>query len=64
MTTRPENIFLGDSGRLSNAVAYAFYDCLPDLFQGSEVFISNEQIDKGQDWFPDRRKSRSPWDLN
>lgn len=43
-------IFLSWSGELSQKVALAVYDWLPQVIQVVEPFISSESIDKGTRW--------------
>ncbi|MCG9900873.1 MAG: hypothetical protein MH132_12785 [Hydrotalea sp.] len=45
------NIFLSWSGKLSNAIAYAFHQYLPIILQNSSSFFSPESIEKDADWF-------------
>lgn len=45
------NIFLSWSGKLSNAIAYAFHQYLPIVIQNSKSFFSQESLTKDSDWF-------------
>ncbi|NIJ55213.1 hypothetical protein FHS68_004400 [Dyadobacter arcticus] len=45
------NVFLSWSGKLSNSIAFAFYEHLPFILQNSSSFFSPESIEKDSVWF-------------
>lgn len=44
------NIFISWSGELSNKVASAFYDWIPNVIQAAKPYISSADIAKGKRW--------------
>jgi len=46
-------VFISWSGSLSERVAKAIHDWLPNVIQSLDVFMSSEDIEKGSRWFSD-----------
>jgi hypothetical protein len=44
-------VFISWSGELSKQVAQVLHDWIEDVLQGTEAWISSEDIDKGSFWF-------------